>query len=208
MAQLVTAKVVEQPDSKQQKKIAVSVQVTIPDLLVLQGPTVFHLGRGEKKIELSDFDFRASFTDELLNSINQKKVYSAHLTSDAEGIEFESLWGGRSHPPEKLDADFVMLVRVEQFAVWTKVGFGANDRFFLQGEGRVYNRAGKKIWSWKTKPPVDEINHSITGGFYVKSTAKTEQLFEDNQKVAKDGVNRIIEKWCQQVATSTAEKGF
>jgi hypothetical protein len=208
MVQSVPVLAAGQPGENQHKKIVVAMKVTTPDLFILQGKTTFSLGRGEKKIELTDFDFRAALTDELQNSINQKKVHSARLASETDGIDFESLWEAKSRPPEKLDADFVMLVRVEQYAVWTKVGFGANDRFFLQGDARVFNRSGKKIWSCKTKPPVDEIAHSMTGGFYVKSTVKTEQLFGDNQKAAKDGVNRIIEKWCRQVATGTAEKNF
>lgn len=196
------------PEGGTQKKIVTAVEVEIPELVSLQGKTVFSVGRGAKKVELSGFDLAAMLADELANGLQMKKVYAARTTGKTDGIPFAGLWDGSAKPPEQLEGDLFLLARVKQCTLWAKPFPGVKDRFFLEGEARLYNRSGKKVWSWHTGPAEEEMQRTMTGGFYVSSKVKTEQLFTADQKGAKDGVNRIVEKWCQKVATDVSAKRF
>ena len=163
-----------------QPSTVVAVQLQSPDFTVIEMKYRVFFNKGElKKIPLVDYDFKAAFTDELMNALAEDTRMKWRLTTDKETFEVFPVLKKKAAPPP-LEADRVLLVGVQDFGAL--LADLAADKFYILAQFRLVDRAtGKKLWEKK---------------FYERTDfeGKLKDMQADNQKGLKVGVNKVLEK--------------
>ena len=139
-----------------------------------------------KRIPLTDYDFRAAFTDELLSALSEDKRIVWRKQSTNEVIDVPALWDRKVSPPQ-LEADNLLLVNIQEYGAFT--ASLAQDKFYLMARFKLVQRAtGKKLWEKKMFEKMD-LNGNVA------------ELQADNQKGLKVGINKVLEKLCGKLAS-------
>src|SRR5436853_6501313 len=166
--------------------VVVAVQLDSPDFTLMEFKyRVFYNKSEVKHIPLTDYDFKAAFTDELLTALTEDKRMTWRKSDSTEVIDVPALWDRKVQPP-KIEADRILLVQIQGYGALT-ASLDA-DIFFLQARFRLVERASnKKLWEKKLFERID-LNGKIT------------ELQADNQKGLKEGINKVLEKLCAKIA--------
>ena len=165
--------------------VLVSVQLDSPDFTLMEFKyRVFYNKSEVKHIPLTGYDFKAAFTDELLNALSEDKRMAWRKQSEGEVVDVVALWNHKVQTP-KVEADRILLVHIQGYGAFT--ASLAADKFFLQARFRLIDRAnGKKLWEKKLFERID-LNGKIA------------ELQADNQKGLKEGINKVLEKLCGKI---------
>lgn len=164
----------------------VSVQLQSPDFTVFQMKyRVFYNKSEIKKIPLVDYDFKAAFTDELMNALAEDTRMKWRLPSDKEGMDVFAVLKKKA-PLPATEADRVLLVGVKDFGAL--IADLAADKFYIVAQLKLVDRAsGKKLWDKNMYERAD-------------FDGKLKEMEADNQKGLKVGINKVLEKVCRKVA--------
>ena len=165
----------------------VSVQLQSPDFTVFQMKYRVFYNKGEiKKIPLVDYDFKAAFTDELMNALAEDTRMKWRLPSEKEGMDVFAVLKKKA-PLPPVEADRILLVGVKDFGAL--IADLAADKFYIVAQLKLVDRAtGKKLWEKNMYERVD-------------FDGKLKEMEADNQKGLKVGINKVLEKVCRKVAT-------
>lgn len=138
-----------------------------------------------KRIPLNDYDFKAAFSDELLNAFTTDGRMKWRLSSASENIDVP-LVIKKKVPPPNLDADRILLVNIREYGAF--LADLAKDKFYIFGQMKLIDRTtGKKLWDYNVNERID-----LDG--------KISEMQADNQKGLKEGINKVLEKVCRKVA--------
>jgi len=160
----------------------VAVYLQSPDFTVREMKYRVFYNKGEvKRVPLTGYDFKASFTDELVNALAEEKRMAWRPQSANETIDVVGLLDGKVSPP-KLEADRLLLVNIAEYGAF--LADLAADKFYIMARFKLVERAtGKKIWEKKLFERID-----LEG--------KIADMQADNQKGLKEGINKVLEKVC------------
>ncbi len=163
----------------------VAVYLQSPDFTVREMKYRVFYNKGEvKRIPLTGYDFKASFTDELMNALAEEKRLAWRQQSASEMIDVVGLLDGKVSPP-KLEADRLLLVNIAEYGAF--LADLAADKFYIMARFKLVERAtGKKIWEKKLYERID-----LEG--------KIADMQADNQKGLKEGINKVLEKVCVKI---------
>ncbi len=138
-----------------------------------------------KRIPLNDYDFKAAFSDELLNAFTTDGRMKWRLLSTGENIDVVLVMK-KKVPPPNLDADRILLVNIREYGAF--LADLAKDKFYIFGQMKLIDRTtGKKLWDYNVYERID-----LDG--------KISEMQADNQKGLKEGINKVLEKVCRKVA--------
>jgi hypothetical protein len=167
----------------QQPSTVVAVQLQSPDFTVMEMKYRVFYNKGEiKKIPLVDYDFKAAFTDELMNALTEDSRMSWRVTTDKEGFEVFPVLKKKATLPQ-LEADRVLLVGVQDFGALL-----AADKFYILAQFKLVERVtGKTIWEKKVHERTD-------------FDGKLKDMQADNQKGLKIGINKVLERVMRKIA--------
>jgi hypothetical protein len=168
-------------------KTVVAVHLQSPDFTVRELKYRVFYNKGEvKKVPLTDYDFKAAFTDELMNALAEDKRMEWRLQSSGENIDVVGLIEKKVAPPQ-LEADRLLLVAIQEYGAF--LASLASDKFYIAAKFKLVDRAtGKKIWEKKIYERMD-----LDG--------KISDMQADNQKGLKEGINKVLEKVCSKIVT-------
>ena len=169
----------------QQPATVVAVQLQSPDFSVIEMKYRVFFNKTEvKKIPLVDYDFKAAFTDELMNALGEDSRMKWRPTSEKETIDVFAVQKKKA-PLPPLEADRVLLVGVEDFGAL--LADLAADKFYIRAKFKLVDRAsGKKLW---------EKNVFERADF----DGKLQDMQAENQKGLKVGINKVLEKVTRKV---------
>ncbi len=169
----------------QQPSTVVAVQLQSPDFTVYEMKYRVFFNKGEiKKIPLVDYDFKAAFTDELMNALAEDTRMKWRLPSDKERIDVFAVQKKKA-PLPPVEADRVLLVGVQDFGAL--LADLASDKFYILAQFKLIDRAtGKKLWEKKINERTD-------------FDGKLKDMQADNQKGLKVGINKVLEKVTRKV---------
>lgn len=169
----------------QQPATVVAVQLQSPDFTVLEMKYKVFYNKSEiKKIPLVDYDFKAAFTDELMNALTEDTRMKWRLPSATEAIDVFAVQKKKA-PLPPMEADRVLLVGVQDFGAL--LADLASDKFYIIAEFKLIDRAsGKKLWDKKVSERTD-------------FDGKLKDMQADNQKGLKVGINKVLEKVTRKV---------
>jgi hypothetical protein len=170
----------------QQPSTVVAVELQSPDFTVMEMKYRVFYNKGElKKVPLADYDFKAAFTDELMNALAEDSRMKWRLPTDKENFEVFPVLKKKATLPQ-LEADRVLLVGVQDFGAL--LADLAADKFYILAQFRLVERAtGKKIWEKKVYERTD-------------FDGKLKDMQADNQKGLKVGINKVLEKVIRKFA--------
>lgn len=144
-----------------------------------------------KRIPLTDYDFRAAFTDELLNALAADGRMSWRASSAGENINVPLVMK-KKVPPPPLDAERILLVNIREYGAF--LADLAKDKFYIVAQMKLIDRAtGKKLWDYNVNERID-----LDG--------KVSEMQADNQRGLKEGINKVLEKVCRKVAEDLARE--
>ncbi|MGH9834424.1 MAG: hypothetical protein ACREBD_16840 [Blastocatellia bacterium] len=163
----------------------VAVYLQTPDFTVREMKYRVFYNKGEvKRVPLTGYDFKAAFTDELMNALAEEKRMAWRQQSASEVIDVVGLLDGKVSPP-KLEADRLLLVNIGEYGAF--LADLAADKFYIMARFKLVERAtGKKIWEKKLFERID-----LEG--------KIADMQADNQKGLKEGINKVLEKVCAKI---------
>lgn len=163
----------------------VAVHLQSPDFTVRELKYRVFYNKGEvKRIPLTGYDFKAAFTDELMNALAAEKRLAWRQPAANETIDVVGLLAGKVSPPQ-LEADRLLLVNITEYGAW--LADLAADKFYLMAQFKLVERAnGKKLWEKKLFERID-----LTG--------KVADMQADNQKGLKEGINKVLEQVCAKL---------
>jgi hypothetical protein len=169
----------------QQPATVVAVQLQSPDFSVIEMKYRVFFNKTEiKKIPLSDYDFKAAFTDELMNALSEDSRMRWRLPSEKETIDVFGVQKKKASLPP-LESDRVLLVGVEDFGAL--LADLASDKFYILAKFKLIDRAtGKKLWEKKVYERAD-------------FEGKLKDMQAENQKGLKIGINKVLEKVTRKV---------
>ena len=165
--------------------VLVAVHLQSPDFIVRELKyRVFYNKSEVKHIPLIDYDFKAAFTDEVLNALSEDARMEWRAQSEGEAIDVPALWDRKISPPS-LQADRLLLVHIYEYGAF--LASLAADKFYITVRMKLIDRAsGKKLWKKKFNTRID-----LEG--------KVADLQADNQKGLKVGINNALEKLCAKM---------
>ena len=163
----------------------VAVLLRSPDFTVREMKYRVFFNKGEvKRIPLNDYDFKAAFTDELMNALSEDKRLEWRLQGSAEVIDVAGIWD-RKVSSSHVEADRILLVDVQEYGAF--LASLAADKFYMLARFKLVERAsGKKIWEKRLYERID-----LDG--------KIADMQADNQKGLKEGLNKVLEKLCAKI---------
>ncbi len=163
----------------------VAIYLQSPDFTVRELKYRVFYNKGEvKRIPLTGYDFKAAFTDELMNALAEEKRVTWRQQSADEVIDVVGLLDGKVSPP-KLEADRLLLVNIAEYGAF--LADLAADKFYISARFKLVERAtGKKLWEKKLFERID-----LEG--------KIADMQADNQKGLKEGINKVLEKVCVKI---------
>ena len=163
----------------------VAVQLQSPDFTVIEMKYRVFFNKGElKKIPLVDYDFKAAFTDELMNALAEDGRMKWRLPSDKETMDVFAVLKKKAQLPA-VESDRVLLVGVQDFGAL--LADLAADKFYILAQFKLVDRAtGKKLWEKKVYERTD-------------FDGKLKDMQADNQKGLKVGINKVLEKVTRKV---------
>ncbi len=166
--------------------VILAVQLDSPDFTLREFKyRVFYNKSEIKKIPLTDYDFKAAFTDELLTALSEDKRMSYRKQSSDEVVDVIATWDRKVNPPA-VNADRILLAHIQEYGAFT--ASLAADKFYMTARFRLINRAtGKKLWEKKLFEKID-LNGNVA------------ELQANNQKGLKEGINKVLEKLCGKLA--------
>lgn len=183
-ASAAASRVLAMPQSMPRTVVAVnleSAEFTVRELKY----RVFFNKAEMKRIPLNDYDFKAAFTDELLNALAADGRMKWRATSAGETVDVP-LVIKKKVPPPALDAERILLVNIREYGAF--LADLAKDKFYIHAQMKLIDRAsGKKLWDYKVYERID-----LDG--------KVSEMQADNQKGLKEGINKVLEKVCRKVA--------
>ena len=132
----------------------VAVHLQSPDFTVRELKYRVFYNKGEvKHVPLTGYDFKAAFTDELMNALAAEKRLAWRQPSANEVIDVVGLLGGKVSPPQ-LEADRLLLVNIAEYGAW--LADLAADKFYMMAQFKLVERAtGKKLWEKKLFERID-----------------------------------------------------
>lgn len=163
----------------------VSVYLQAPDFTVRELKYRVFYNKGEvKRIPLTDYDFKAAFTDELLTALAEDSRLQWRQQSREETVDVVGLWDGKVAPPQ-IAADRLLLVNIQEYGAF--LASLAADKFYLAARFKLLDRAtGRKLWEKKIYERID-----LDG--------KIADMQAENQKGLKEGINNVLEKVCAKI---------
>ena len=172
----------------QQPATVVAVQLQSPDFSVIEMKYRVFFNKTEiKKIPLIDYDFKAAFTDELMNALSEDSRMRWRLPSEKETIDVFGVQKKKASLPP-LESDRVLLVGVEDFGAL--LADLASDKFYIRAKFKLIDRAtGKKLW---------EKNVFEREDF----DGKLKDMQAENQRGLKIGINKVLEKVTRKVVAN------
>jgi hypothetical protein len=168
-----------------QPNTVVAVQLQSPDFSVIEMKYRVFFNKTEvKKVPLVDYDFKAAFTDELMNALGEDTRMKWRLPSANETMDVFAVQKKKA-PLPPLEADRVLLVGVQDFGAL--LADLASDKFYILAQFKLVDRAtGKKLWEKKLYERTD-------------FDGKLKDMQADNQKGLKVGINKVLEKITRKV---------
>lgn len=168
-----------------QPSTVVAVQLQSPDFTVMEMKYRVFFNKGEvKKIPLVDYDFKAAFTDELMNALADDARMKWRLPSDKETMDVFAVLKKKA-PLPSVESERVLLVGVQDFGAL--LADLASDKFYILAQFKLVDRAtGKKLWEKKVYERTD-------------FDGKLKDMQADNQKGLKVGINKVLEKVTRKV---------
>lgn len=172
----------------------VAVQLQSPDFTVMEMKYRVFFNKGEiKKIPLVDYDFKAAFTDELMNALAEDARLKWRLPTDKETMDVFAVLKKKA-PLPPLEADRVFLVGVQDFGAL--LADLAADKFYIRAQFKLIDRAsGKKLWEKTIFERAD-------------FDGKLKDMQADNQKGLKVGINKVLEKVTRKLVTEMRQANF
>lgn len=169
----------------QQPNTVVAVQLQSPDFSVVEMKYRVFFNKTEvKKIPLMDYDFKAAFTDELMNALADDTRMKWRVSTDKETMDVFLVLKKKAQLPAT-DADRVLLVGVQDFGAF--LADLASDKFYIMAQFKLIDRAtGKKLWEKKIYERTD-------------FDGKLKDMQAENQKGLKVGINKVLEKITRKV---------
>ncbi|MCI0490936.1 MAG: hypothetical protein L0229_30460 [Blastocatellia bacterium] len=163
----------------------VAVYLQSPDFTVRELKYRVFYNKGEvKRIPLTDYDFKAAFTDELMNALAEEKRLEWREQSADETIDVVGLYNRKVSMPQ-IQADRLLLVNIQEYGAF--LASLAADKFYIMARFKLIDRAsGKKLWEKKLYERID-----LDG--------KIADMQADNQKGLKEGINKVLEKVCAKI---------
>jgi hypothetical protein len=163
----------------------VAVYLQTPDFTLREFKYRVFYNKGEvKRIPLTGYDFKAAFTDELMNALAEEKRLAWRQQSANEVIDVVGLMDRKVSPPQ-IEADRLLLVNIAEYGAFT--ASLAADKFYITAQFKLVERAnGKKLWEKKLFERID-----LEG--------KVADMQADNQKGLKEGINKVLEKVCAKI---------
>lgn len=163
----------------------VAVQLQSPDFTVFEMKYRVFFNKSEiKKIPLIDYDFKAAFTDELMNALAEDTRMKWRLPSDKETMDVFAVLKKKA-PLPPVESDRVLLVGVHDFGAF--LADLAADKFYIHAQFKLIDRVtGKKLWEKKVYERTD-------------FDGKLKDMQADNQKGLKVGINKVLEKITRKV---------
>src|SRR5262245_23052567 len=161
-------------------RTVVAVYLQSPDFTVRELKYRVFYNKGEvKRVPLNDYDFKASFTDELMNALTEDKRMEWRTPASNEVIDVMGLWDRKVSPPQ-VDADRLLLVNIQEYGAF--LASLAADKFYILAKFKLVDRTnGKKLWDKKLYERID-----LDG--------KISDMQAENQKGLKQGINKVLEK--------------
>lgn len=165
--------------------VVVAINLQNPDFTVREMKYRVFYNKGEvKRIPMTDYDFKAAFTDELLSALTQDKRMEWRIQSKDEAIDVTAIMKKKGSPP-KIGADRILLVEIVEYGAF--LADLAADKFYISATFRLVEQAtGRKLWEKRLYERID-----LQG--------KVAELQADNQKGLKEGVNKVLEKVCAKI---------
>lgn len=169
----------------QQPATVVAVQLQSPDFSVIEMKYRVFFNKTEvKKIPLIDYDFKAAFTDELMNALADDTRMKWRQPTDKESMDVFLVLKKKAQLPP-MEADRVLLVGVQDFGAL--LADLASDKFYIMAQFKLIDRAtGKKLWEKKIYERTD-------------FDGKLNDMQAENQKGLKVGINKVLEKITRKV---------
>lgn len=175
-------------------KTVVAVNAANPSFTVRELKYRVFYNKGEvKHIPLNDYDFKAAFTDELMNALADDKRMEWRVQTNDEQIDVPMLIKGKGQPPA-VNADRILAVNIVEYGAF--LASLAPDKFYVLVEFRLIDRAtNKKLWKKRFYERTD-FNGKLT------------EMQADNQKGLKEGINKILEKLCPKIVAELRTKSL
>jgi hypothetical protein len=179
------------------KQTIIAVNLRDPDFRIWNIKfRMFYNKTETEAIPVKDFDFKASLSDELVNTLAADTRAQWRLPQGDEMLYLASYFDEKTSQgslPASVKADRLLLVDVGQYALWTH---SSAHRLIVLSEVRLLDRASNRIL-WKKK-----VTRKLEG----YKRRKEEELLADNQKLLKELLNKLIEEYCVEVKKKVAEK--
>lgn len=175
-------------------KTVVAVYLANPSFTVRELKYRVFYNKGEvKHIPLNDYDFKAAFTDELMNALADDRRMEWRVQTGDEQIDVPMIIKGKGQPPA-VNADRILAVGIVEYGAF--LASLAADKFYVLVEFRLIDRAtNKKLWKKRFYERMD-FNGKLT------------EMQADNQKGLKEGINKILEKLCPKIVAELRSKNL
>lgn len=172
----------------------VAVHLQSPDFTVRELKYRVFYNKGEvKRIPMTGYDFKAAFTDELMNALAEEKRMVWRQHSGSQTIDVVGLIDRKVSPPQ-MEADRLLLVNIQEYGAF--LASLAADKFYIMARFKLIERTtGKKIWEKKMYERMD-----LDG--------KISDMQADNQKGLKEGINKVLEKVCAKVVSEMSKSNI
>lgn len=185
-----SSSLLERPQSAPRTVVAVNLEAAEFTVRELKYRVFFNKAE-MKRIPMNDYDFKAAFTDELLNALSTDGRMTWRQTTKNENVDVP-LVIKKKVPPPALDAERILLVNIIEYGAF--LATLAKDKFYIVAKMKLIDRAtGKKLWDYNVYERID-----LDG--------KVSEMQADNQKGLKEGINKVLEKVCRKVAEDLARE--
>jgi hypothetical protein len=172
----------------------VAVHLQSSDFTVRELKYRVFYNKGEvKRIPMAGYDFKAAFTDELMNALAEEKRMAWRQHTGNETIDVVGLIDRKVSPPQ-MEADRLLLVNIQEYGAF--LASLAADKFYIAARFKLIERTtGKKIWEKRLYERID-----LDG--------KIADMQADNQKGLKEGINKVLEKVCAKVVSEMSKSNL
>jgi hypothetical protein len=192
-------------NAAEQAKVVVVVNLQEKDFVSMTG-----IRMRRRMIPLVDFDFKAAFTQELMDRLAADKRMQYRLAKPEDNIP--PLPPSRDHYalpakvykstiPANLDANLVLQVQIDAVGATTALGL---TNYLIEGTMVMLNRQGKALW-FQTNYVGDS---STFPDWQIGVEGSVDDHQSDNQKLMKENINKIIEKYCASKTKKILNKEF
>jgi hypothetical protein len=164
----------------------------------------------KRNIPVAGFDFKTAFTQELMDRLAADKRMQYRLATAEDGIPALPISGGRIPLPAKaykasvpanLDASRILRVDIEALGASTVMGL---TYYNIVGTMVMLNRQGKVLWQQRNYIG----DNSMFPDWQIKVSGNVDEHQADNQKLMKENINKIIEKYCASKVDKILNKEF